>query len=105
MKQRKFAVVDRKNAIIGFVMAENIDDARKKAWYPLFNVFDQQEHEALLNDIFNRSLYNHFSWPIYHMWQMVIGEEAALDYMARCWAHEVADRIKHNQFTNWKGVN
>lgn len=102
MKQRKFAVVDRKNAIIGFIMAENIEEARKKAWYPLFNVFDQQEREALLNGIFNRSLYNHFSWTIYHIQQMVIGEEADLDYTARCWAHEVADRIKHNQFTNWK---
>ena len=86
-------------------MAENIDDARKQVRFPLFDVFDQQEREALLNGIFNRSLYNHFSWPIYHMNQMVIGEEAALDYMARSWAHEVADRIKHNQFTNWKGGN
>lgn len=102
MKQRKFEVLDRRGVVIGFVMAATIEEARKKAWYPLFNVFDPQEREDLLNGIFNRSLYNHFSWPIYHIQQMVIGEEAALDYMARCWAHEVADRINHNQFQIWE---
>lgn len=90
-------------------MAESIEEARYYEENPDLIVVDPKECKE--NNI--------FSWQVYFIMQICEGpvaadnyyrsmprpHEAALDYMARCWAHEVADRIKHNQFTNWKGVN